>query len=64
MHLNELEQLSGAHNKQVTELESQISKLQVCASLYIITTCIHTELPFSCGIFVVKFRAEMITHVV
>ena len=32
MHLNELEQLSGAHNKQVTELENRISQLQVCNS--------------------------------
>lgn len=30
MHLNELEQLNGAYNKQVTELENQIGQLQVC----------------------------------
>ena len=35
MHLNELEQLNGAHNKQVTELENQISQLQVCTALFI-----------------------------
>ncbi|XP_065887701.1 centrosomal protein of 128 kDa-like [Dysidea avara] len=29
MHLNEIEQLTKAHEKQVTELENQISKLQV-----------------------------------
>jgi len=29
MHLNEIEQLTKAHEKQVTDLENQISKLQV-----------------------------------
>ena len=34
MHLNEIEQLIKAHEKQVSELENQISKLQV--------SCCHT----------------------
>jgi len=32
MHLNEIEQLTKAHEKQVADLENQISKLQVRAS--------------------------------
>ena len=48
MHLNELEQLNGAHNKQVTELENQISPLQVCTVLFTIDI---EGLKFPLGLF-------------
>jgi len=48
MHLNELEQLNEAYTKQVSELENQISRLQVCATLFRLYNAVNAYIFFNC----------------